>query len=357
MRVLALNSSPRTGIESKTEILLDHLVAGMRDAGASVEIVNLREKKIQHCIGCFTCWTQTPGQCLHKDDMSTELLPKLQAADVAVYASPLYFHSVNALMACFRERMLPMVEPFFEQNAAGVTYHPLRVPMPAEVLLSVCGFPELSEFDALAAFMDSTRSPEVTHIANIFRPGAETMMSSFLHHKKTDILAATTQAGLEIVTRMRVAPETMARITQPLTDTHLFTIMGNLFWKSCIAEGLTPKAFRKQKRVPRPDSLETFMLIMPHGINARAAGQKPAVLQFRFTGAVAGSCYFLIKDGAVGAREGLSNAADITIDTPFETWMDILTGKADGQQLFVDQKYSVSGDIELMIKLFQKRSS
>lgn len=354
MQVLAVNSSPRTGIESKTELMLDHLVKGMRDGGATVEIVNLREKKIRHCTGCFTCWTKTPGRCLHKDDMTRELLPKLQAADLAVYASPLYFHTVNALMACFRERMLPLVQPFFVQNDAGVTYHPLRTKLPAEVLLSVCGFPDASEFEALAEFMSRTRHRDVTHVANIFRPAAETMMSSFLHDAKKEILDATEQAGREIVASMRVAPETMARITQPLIDTHLFTTMGNLFWKSCISEGLTPKAFREQKRVPRPDSLETFMILMPYGINAQAVQDRPVVLQFRFSGEIADACYFLIKDGAIGAKQGISRDADVVIDTPFETWMDILTRKADGQQLFLAQKYRVSGDIDLMIRLFAK---
>ena len=45
MKILALNSSPRGGGQSKTEMMLNYLVEGMRDAGAAVEIVNLREKK------------------------------------------------------------------------------------------------------------------------------------------------------------------------------------------------------------------------------------------------------------------------------------------------------------------------
>jgi multimeric flavodoxin WrbA len=48
MRILALNSSPRSGAQSKTEMMLNPLVEGMRDAGAEVEVVNLREKKIKN---------------------------------------------------------------------------------------------------------------------------------------------------------------------------------------------------------------------------------------------------------------------------------------------------------------------
>ena len=98
MKVLALNSSPRGKGESKTGLLLDALVTGMREAGADVEVVQLRGKTIRNCIGCFTCWTKTPGQCVHKDDMSLELYPKWLDADLAVYASPLYYFTVNATM-------------------------------------------------------------------------------------------------------------------------------------------------------------------------------------------------------------------------------------------------------------------
>ncbi|PKN84581.1 MAG: hypothetical protein CVU51_10270 [Deltaproteobacteria bacterium HGW-Deltaproteobacteria-1] len=62
MKVLAINSSPRSNKESYTVMMLNCLVEGMRDAGADVEVVNLREKKIKYCIGCFTCWTKTPGK-------------------------------------------------------------------------------------------------------------------------------------------------------------------------------------------------------------------------------------------------------------------------------------------------------
>jgi multimeric flavodoxin WrbA len=41
MKILALNSSPRSGGQSKTEMMLNYLVEGMRDAGAEVKVVNL----------------------------------------------------------------------------------------------------------------------------------------------------------------------------------------------------------------------------------------------------------------------------------------------------------------------------
>src|SRR5512139_564563 len=124
MRILAINSSPRSGGQSITELMLNHLSEGMRDGGAEVEIVNLREKAIRNCIGCFTCWTKTPGKCIHKDDMTSELFPKWLASDLVVYATPLYYHTMNAAMSAFRERTLPVAFPFFEQDDDGKMFHP-----------------------------------------------------------------------------------------------------------------------------------------------------------------------------------------------------------------------------------------
>lgn len=76
-----------------------------------------------------------------------------------------------------------------------------------------------------------------------------------------DILDAARQAGREPVTSLQVSPERMARITQSLGGTELFDRMGNLYRKTCIAEGVTPKQFNERKMIPRPDNLDDFMLM------------------------------------------------------------------------------------------------
>jgi hypothetical protein len=81
MKILALNSSPRANGQSKTEIMLNSLAEGMREAGAEVAVVDLRNKKIKNCAGCFSCWTKTPGSCIHKDDMTQELFPQWLESD------------------------------------------------------------------------------------------------------------------------------------------------------------------------------------------------------------------------------------------------------------------------------------
>ncbi len=351
MKVLSLNSSPRKGGQSKTELMLNHLVEGMQEAGAGVEVVNLREKKIKNCTGCFTCWTKTPGTCIHKDDMTAELFPRWLESDLVVYATPLYHYTLNAEMKAFLERTLPVLEPFFEQRGSR-TVHPLRHTPPDAVVLSVAGFIELEVFDQLSNYVQFLFGRYNRLLAEIYRPGAEMLSRS--EDKKKAVLQATVQAGRELVDSRRVSTETLNLIQQPIGDFDTFARMGNLFWKTCIAEGVTPKEFKEKNMVPRPDSMESFMLLMLYGLNSEAAAERRIILQFNFSGEMSDSCYFIIAKGNVDAKTGKRDSPDITIETPFELWMDIVTGKADGQQMFMEQKYTVEGDLALMIELFQK---
>ncbi|RLB14329.1 MAG: flavodoxin family protein [Deltaproteobacteria bacterium] len=246
MKTLALNSSPRTGIQSKTELMLDHLVTGMKEAGAEVEVVNLRKKKINSCMGCFTCWTKTPGKCIHEDDMTNELYPKWLEADIAIYATPLYHYTMNATMKAFIERTLPVVEPFLRERE-GNTYHPLRQKHPKLCFLSVAGFPEPQVFNQLSAWVNFVYGQYGIVVGEIYRPLAEVLDLPFFREKVDDIFSATEQAGKEIVQAGKISPETMARITQPIVDDKKeFYEMGNKMWEACIEKGLTPKEFMEQ---------------------------------------------------------------------------------------------------------------
>lgn len=351
MNILSINSSPRTGGQSKTELMLNQLVKGMQEAGAEVEVVNLREKRIKNCIGCFTCWTKTPGRCIHKDDMTKELFPKWLKSDIVVYATPLYHYTVNAEMKRFIERTLPVLEPFFEQKD-NRTVHPMRQTPPDAVILSVAGFVEMSVFDLLSSYINFLFGRNDRLLAEIYRPAAETL--SRIEGIQQDVFEATNLAGRELVESRRVSNETLNRIQQPLIDFHTFAQIGNLYWKTCIAEGVTPKEFGEKDMVPRPDSIENFMILFPFGLNSEVVGARKVILQFNFSDDVTGSCWFNIQKGNISAEEGSKENPDITIETPFELWMDIMTGKADGQQMFMDQKYKVDGDLSLMIQLFQK---
>ena len=345
MKVLALNSSSRIKGQSKTELLLSHLVAGMRNAGAEVEVVELRKKKINYCRGCFTCWTKTPGVCVHKDDMSLELFPKWLEADIAVYASPLYHYTVNAQMKAFIERTLPSLLPYLERKD-DITFHPRRGKHPTAVIVSVAAFPEDSVFDAISFWAKKTFGRRTGLLAEIYRPGSEAMIHSW---KLKDILDAVEQAGRELVEQRCVTNETMARITQPLVDPAVIAATSNVMWQTLIDGRLTIAEATKQGHAPRPDSITTLMAMLSFAFNPLNAGDKKGTIQFNFTGKQPGSCYFVIDKDSCAAHEGKAEKAKCTVDGPFEVWADIIQGKSDAAKMFMDGTCKAEGDMALMM--------
>jgi putative sterol carrier protein len=290
------------------------------------------------------------------DDMTRELLPRLPASDLIVYATPLYFSTMNATMSIFRERMLPLFNPFIEKRG-GRRVFSQRYKLPPAVWLSACAVAEKSEFDALSNFLQSTHHPDTPIIAEIYRTSAEALRHPVFKQTLSDILEATSEAGGELVRSMNISPDTMARIRQPLADPATLTSIGNLTFKTCIAEKMMLKEFLEKGQTPRPDSLEAFMAYSVLPFHGDAADGKKVIIQFRFSGEVEDSCYFTFERGRIKATAGTSHTCDIAIETPFELWMDIITGKADGREMFMQHKYQVEGDLSLMLEIFQKKEN
>jgi len=91
MIVLAISTSPREG--SNTDLLVDEVLRGAAEVGASVEKIAVRHKRIAPCAECDKC--RLAGECVIRDDMHG-IYPKLLAADRVLFASPIFFLTVCA---------------------------------------------------------------------------------------------------------------------------------------------------------------------------------------------------------------------------------------------------------------------
>jgi len=58
-----------------------------------------------------------------------------------------------------------------------------------------------------------------------------------------------------------------------------------------------------------------------------------------------------IKDGKCEFGEGLHPQPDLTIKTPSEIWLAIANKEIDGQQAYLEGKYTAEGNMALMINL------
>ena len=97
--ILIISSSARLGGNSDT--LCDQFLAGAQAAGHRAEKIRLAELEIGFCRGCYAC--EKLGRCVQQDDMAA-LIEKLQAADVIVLASPVYFYTICARLKNFIDR-------------------------------------------------------------------------------------------------------------------------------------------------------------------------------------------------------------------------------------------------------------
>lgn len=228
-RTLVLIGNPRKK-NGLTSFYLQPFLEGMKTAGAEIEEIYLYDRKINPCLGCFSCWTKTPGICILKDDQ-TDLLKKVEKADLIVYALPLYVHGVPGLVKNHLDRQLPKYHPFFEK-AGPVTRHPRRTQAKQSIaLFSICGFPEMENFDALVkSFEAYARHDNFAFIARVLLPSAmETYFNPTARSRLIKKLDHLRDAGEQLVRQGSVRQRTLDEIskTPPLKNWY---DGANMYW-------------------------------------------------------------------------------------------------------------------------------
>ena len=355
MKILALQGSPRP--KKYTQMVLEKFLEGAASKGAEWEIIHLANKRIHPCIGCYTCWYKTPGVCIHKDDVP-DLLEKLKACNVEVWATPLYHYGMTAYMKLFLERTLPLVQPFLIESE-GVTTHPSRYPgKRAEkmVLISVCGFPEGGHFDALVEnFRLLARSGRRKLAGVLLRPGAESLLfMEKLGKKGEEVLQGFYRAGQEIVAKGEVSKKVEDIVSQEWTKNRRgFQEQANLFWKIRMEFG--ERASRGEEKRSFEEVVKEDIRILLGGMavsfRREVAPDLKATIQFDVSGKQAGQWYYEIADGHCTFKEGKADHPTLTIHTPSEIWLAIANGELEGAKAFMEKQYSAEGDIGLLMRL------
>jgi multimeric flavodoxin WrbA len=209
MKVIALNGSPRMD-NGNTALILNPFLEGMKEAGAEVELFFARKLNIGPCNGDMSCWFKNPGVCGQKDDMQM-LLPKLAAADVIVWASPVYYAGMTGPLKNLMDRQLP--------NHVLGEMGPKKQKM---VLVSTCGAWEPSMFDPLLQQMNAlyARPEGNSEFAGaLLRPMAEGM-NEMIKAGETGrveaIFQAAKDAGRQLVKEGKISEETQMLVSREL---------------------------------------------------------------------------------------------------------------------------------------------
>jgi multimeric flavodoxin WrbA len=146
MKIVALNGSPK-GNQSNTNTMIQALLKGFATPEHSVECIQLADKNIRYCKGCYSCWSKTPGVCIHNDDMH-QIIAEMRDVDYLIFGSPLFLNNVSGTLKVFFDRLTAAGgDPTNKTESTNKK-------APKYIMVSNCGFAYRSQFDIISLWIN-----------------------------------------------------------------------------------------------------------------------------------------------------------------------------------------------------------
>jgi hypothetical protein len=115
-----------TFVDAVGAALQDALLAAGWDATTWI----LRNEKIAYCLGCFECWTKTPGVC-RIEDAGRNVAASLIGGDLTIYLTSITFGGYSSVLKKVVDRSICLVSPFFTRIDGEVHHKPRYERYPA----------------------------------------------------------------------------------------------------------------------------------------------------------------------------------------------------------------------------------
>ena len=213
MKILVLNGSPKE--KSDTFRLTEAFLKGMnREDRHEGRIIDVIEKKITPCRGCFGCWQRGDGHCVIDDDQNI-ILDAYRSADVIIWSFPLYCYGMPSHLKAVLDRTIPLLRMKMVREHDGTVRHEGLVDFSKihTLVICGCGFPHWEgNFDSLKLLCkncfgepDMVCVPE-TPLLNV--PQAAIVADPLLEKFQ--------RAGEEYAAALRLSPETVAALETPM---------------------------------------------------------------------------------------------------------------------------------------------
>lgn len=248
MKILAINASYR-GDTGHSQILIDHLFMGARAAGADCEVVTLAKQKINRCLACGKCHSaERYLECVNaeKDDVA-DIFAKIAAADLVVYATPVYVFGISGLLKTFLDRFYSTSDVSqLRVNRSRLFFHHVdeKVCSKPFVSLIICDNldPEMPKnaseyFRIFARFMDAP------HVGELIRSGGRLFgyghdpQAAKRFPKIRIVYAAYEQAGRELALNGYIAAATCRQANQEIIPVPFFGLLKHLtFFKHIMVQ-------------------------------------------------------------------------------------------------------------------------
>ena len=213
MKILVLNGSPKK--KSDTFRMTEAFLKGLnKDREHEVHVVNVIEKNISPCRGCFGCWQTMDGHCVIPDDQNG-ILDLYRTSDVIIWSFPLYCYGMPSHLKAVLDRTIPLVKMKMLQAADGSVRHEALADFSKihTLVICGCGFPDWDgNFDSLKmqcrqCFRDPT---------TVCVPEAPMLNVPQAAVVADPLLARFEKAGEEYSRSLSLSPETIARLEAPM---------------------------------------------------------------------------------------------------------------------------------------------
>ncbi len=225
MRVLVLNGSPKK--KSDTFRLTDAFLKGLsKEKENEVTVVNVIDKDIAPCRGCFGCWQKADGNCLTDDDQN-EILDLYRAADVIIWSFPLYCYGMPSQLKAVLDRTIPLIKMRMVEEPDGTVRHEPLVDFSKvhTVVICGCGFPDWEgNFDALRIQCGNCFG----NLSMVCVPEAPMLNVPEAAVVADPLLARFEAAGAEYAKSLALSPETVAGLETPMIpkETYISIVNG-----------------------------------------------------------------------------------------------------------------------------------
>lgn len=224
MKILVLNGSPKRD-KSDTMHMTRSFLMGMNDIRKNdVHIIDVIDKKIEYCTGCFECM-KNGGKCIHQDDMH-DILNEILQSDILIFSFPLYGYGMPAPLKALLDRTLPLGSMAMQktgdryEHVAQADFSHLRY-----VMICGCGFPNsknnfegmIKQFELM--FPNDNTIITVAESPMFNAPEADPVTKPFLEVMR--------QAGREYTSDGKISDDTMSKLNTPMIPEDVYAQIVN----------------------------------------------------------------------------------------------------------------------------------
>ena len=234
MKTLIINGSLK-GEASHSYMVASRFARGIdATADAKTEDIELKNKNISHCVGCFGCWKVTPGQCVIRDDMDI-IRDKIMESDNIILSFPLYFFGVSSKMKTMLDRLLPFKMPYKGRHATedNLLIMDYRYDFSDKRLILVASCAHSASdivYDSVTREFDMICGKD--NYTKVFCPQGEILELDQMKPILNKYLNGIEDAGKEFGINRKLSEETARKVCAPLIPVRAVEKMMTGYWEN-----------------------------------------------------------------------------------------------------------------------------